>query len=62
MDTVFVHREIDVKESSIIEWAYVFTEGVHIREYNDKRSNHASHCGEVEGEDDDDDSSIDSQL
>jgi hypothetical protein len=59
-DTVFVQREIDANESSIKECAYVFMEGVHFREHNDKRSNYVSCYGEVEG--DDDDSSIDSQL
>jgi hypothetical protein len=60
MDTVLVQREIDVNESIITEWAYLFMEGVHFCEHNVKRSNHVSHYGEVEG--DDDDSSIDSQL
>jgi hypothetical protein len=60
MCTFFVQREIDVKESSITEWAYVFMEGVHVRERDAKHSNHVIHYGEVEGQDDN--SSIDPQL
>jgi hypothetical protein len=57
---VFVHHEIDVKESSVTECTYVFMEGVHIRAQNAKRSNLGSRYGEVEGGDDY--SSIDYQL
>jgi hypothetical protein len=60
MDAVFVQHEIDVKEISITEWAYILMEGFHFCEHNAKHSNHGSRYGEVEG--DEHDSSIDSQL
>jgi hypothetical protein len=60
MDTVFVQGDIDFKESSVTEWAYVFMEGVHVSEHNAKRFNNVSRYGELEGVDDD--SSIDSQF
>jgi hypothetical protein len=57
MNAVFVQREVNFKESSVAEWAYVFMEGVHVREQNVKRSHHVDHHA-VE-EEDDDDSSLD---
>jgi hypothetical protein len=49
MDVVYVQREIEdtgIPLSS--EWAYIFLEGVHIREQNAKRKNHVSYHGENE--------------
>jgi hypothetical protein len=60
MDAFSILLEIYVKQSSITEWAYVFTEGVRFLEHNANHSNHISRYGEVEG--DDDNLSIDSQF
>jgi hypothetical protein len=68
MDGVYVQREIeDTGIPLCSEWAYIFLEGVHIREQNAKRKNHVSYHGENESYASDSDASdsdtfIDSQL